>query len=186
MTKKVILITDGDETARKAVETAGHQLGLRTISRSAGNPTPRSGEELIDLIKQAKSDVVLVMFDDQGDEYKGEGEEALEVVLADDGTEVLGILAVASHTKSVWGIKPDFAINNQGRIVKRPVNKDGELEPEGHIYLEGDTVDVINKFKPSLVVGIGDIGKMNEQDSLEEGCPITTKAINEILCRSEI
>ena len=38
--KKVILVTDGDEIAKAAVERAAQNLNLRTISSSAGNPYP--------------------------------------------------------------------------------------------------------------------------------------------------
>jgi stage V sporulation protein AE len=183
--KNVILITDGDETACETIENAGKKLGLRTISKSAGNPTPRDGKEIIELIKESDSDTVLVMFDDEGDKNKGAGEEALGIVLEDSDIEVLGVVAVASQTKDVRGIKADFSVSNEGEIIDGPVDKKGDPEAEGNLYLEGDTVDIINKFDPPLVVGIGDVGKMNRQDALEKGSPITIKAIEEILSRSE-
>ncbi|PMU54581.1 stage V sporulation protein AE, partial [Pseudomonas sp. GP01-A3] len=37
-----------------------------------------------------------------------------------------------------------------------------------------------------LVIGIGDIGKMGGRDDIEKGSPITRKAIEYILERSEI
>ncbi|SJZ62383.1 stage V sporulation protein AE [Selenihalanaerobacter shriftii] len=184
--KNVIVVTDGDETACEAVETVGKKLGLRTISKSSGNPTTMSGKRIVDLIKEAKSDTVLVMFDDQGNKNKGPGEEAMEIVLASDEIKILGILAVASGTKEVEGIKPDFSVDNNAKIVEGPVDKEGNSEIKGHLYLEGDTVDVINKFKPPLLVGIGDIGKMNKEDKVGKGSPITTKAIEEILSRSGV
>ena len=42
--KKVILVTDGDEIAKAAVERAAQNLNLRTIS-VAGNPTPFARED---------------------------------------------------------------------------------------------------------------------------------------------
>jgi hypothetical protein len=50
--RKVVIITDGDNVARQAAETAAAQVGGRCISRSAGNPTPLRGDEIIDMIKQ--------------------------------------------------------------------------------------------------------------------------------------
>lgn len=43
--RKVILVTDGDLVAKKAVETASRNIGARCISCSAGNPTRLSGEQ---------------------------------------------------------------------------------------------------------------------------------------------
>lgn len=124
------------------------------------------------------------MFDDEGDKNKGSGEQAMERVLAADEIEILGILAVASDTKDVVGIKPDFSVTNQAKVIDAPVTKDGSPEPADHLYLEGDTVDIINEFNPQLIIGIGDIGKMDHQDDHNKGCPITTKAIEETLSRS--
>ncbi|MGM0472223.1 MAG: stage V sporulation protein AE [Bacillota bacterium] len=182
--KKAILITDGDQTAAQAVECVGKNLGLRTISASAGTPTACKSQELVELIKDAESEVALVMFDDQGNQHKGLGEEALEGVLASDEIEILGVVAVASHTKEVVGIQPDFSISQEGEVVTQPVDKDGSPEDKQHLYLEGDTVDVINQFEVPLIVGVGDIGKMNQQDGVKHGCPVTTKAVQEILTRS--
>jgi len=60
----------------------------------------------------------------------------------------------------------------------------GEPEPRGHRCLEGDTVDILNKLDVSIVVGLGDIGKMDMADDVSLGAPITTKALEEILYRS--
>ncbi|MCK8825170.1 stage V sporulation protein AE [Fuchsiella alkaliacetigena] len=184
--QKAILITDGDRTAQNTIETVADKLNLRTISSSAGNPTPCSGEKIIELIKASPAEVVLVMFDDEGDLQQGAGEKALERVLASSEIEVLGVVAVAANSKEVQGIEPDFSITREGERVAEPVDKEGQVEAEGNIYLEGDTVDVINQFEVPLVVGVGDIGKMDEQDRLEAGAPITTQAIEEILARSGI
>lgn len=45
--RRVILVTDGDGIAKKAVETAALRIGGRCISKSAGNPTPLSGKKII-------------------------------------------------------------------------------------------------------------------------------------------
>ena len=184
--KKAILVTDGDRTASNVVELAANNLGLEVISESAGNPTPHSGQRLIEIIKKTEeNNPIVVMFDDQGDLGEGVGEEAMKIVVSSPEIEVLGVLAVASDAKDVRGVNPDFSITNQGEIVDRPVDKKGEVEAEGHQILEGDTVDIINAFNDLLVVGTGDLGKMQGKDDYEFGAPITTKALQEILKRSE-
>ena len=91
--RKVVIITDGDNVARQAAETAAAQVGGRCISRSAGNPTPLSGDEIIDMIKQSPADPVVVMVDDRGKPgLKGEAViNALQVKRYRD----IGIIAVA-------------------------------------------------------------------------------------------
>ncbi len=72
MTKrKVILVTDGDVYAAKTIEYAAEKAGGRCISQSKGNPSTRTGPELVQLIKAAPHDPVFVMFDDSG--LQGEG-----------------------------------------------------------------------------------------------------------------
>lgn len=182
--QKVILVTDGDKTAEKAIDIASNKLGLEVVSQSAGNPTPCSGEELLKIAGDKTKDPVVLMFDDQGDLEYGVGEQALETVASSDEIELLGILAVASNSKDVEGISPECSITKEGQIINRPVTKNGDSEIDGHTILEGDTVDIINDFEGALVVGVGDIGKMDGLDSVEFGAPITTKALEEILKRS--
>jgi stage V sporulation protein AE len=180
--RRVILVTDGDFAAQRAVEIAAYNIGGRCISRSAGNPTPITGEEIINYIKQAKYDPVVIMVDDVGDEGLGKGEQALQRILLNKDIEVLGVVAVASNTKDVKGIEVTFSINSEGKIVENAVNKDG-IETNSKI-LYGDTVDILNRYKIPLVVGIGDIGKMEGKDDIIKGAPIITKALKEILNRS--
>ncbi|MDB5083941.1 MAG: stage sporulation protein [Bacilli bacterium] len=179
--RQVILITDGDQVAKRAVELAGAQVGARVISRSAGNPTPLSGEELLFLIFQAEHDPVLVMFDDNGDGHYGLGEEALQTVAEHPSIEIIGVLAVASHTPYVKGARVDFSIDCNGRVLEHAVDKNGEPLAKRTLFLKGDTVDVLKDIQCPLVVGIGDPGKMKGKDSLELGAPITTAAIRAIL-----
>ncbi|WP_408954606.1 stage V sporulation protein AE [Natroniella sp. ANB-PHB2] len=183
-TKEVIMITDGDKTARKAVEEASKNLGLEVIAKSAGNPTPCSGAELVEEINNCSGELAVVMFDDQGDLNCGQGETAMKVVAGSDNIDVLGVIAVASNAKEVEGVQPTCSITKEGELVKLPVDKSGKEEKVEHTILEGDTVDVINEFEDMLVVGIGDLGKMEGKDDYHLGAPITTKAIKEILKRS--
>ncbi|WP_124727276.1 stage V sporulation protein AE [Staphylospora marina] len=179
--RKVILVTDGDKIARKALEEVARQTGGRCISRSGGNPTPLSGEQLVELIRQAASDPVLVMFDDCGSPGTGDGERALRHVARDPHVEVLGAIAVASDLKVEEGVRVDAAIDREGRVIHRAVDKHGvELAQEPPL-IHGDTVAVLNELDIPFIVGIGDVGKMGERDSVELGAPVTAKAVRMIL-----
>lgn len=181
---QVIIVTDGDRKARKTIEWAARQIGGRCISMSAGNPTPIDGKSIVELIKKTPHGPVLIMVDDKGYREKGVGEEALETVVRHPDIEVLGVLAVASNTDYTQGIKVDFSVNRFGELIDGPVDKLGIQELPGHKYLEGDTVDILNQIEVPVVIGIGDIGKMDKADDLGKGSPITLMAIKEILKRS--
>ncbi|NLI12365.1 stage V sporulation protein AE [Pelotomaculum propionicicum] len=179
--RKVILITDGDSIAKKAVETAACNVGARCISCSAGNPTTKSGEELVNLIKTTPHDPVVVMLDDRGYNGMGRGETAMAYIAAHPDIEVLGVLAVASNTENVSGCNVDLSINRNGDLIAGSVDKMGQ--PTERV-LEGDTVEVINSLNIPLVIGIGDIGKMDGLDEADRGAPLTTRALKTILDRS--
>ncbi len=180
---RVILITDGDKIARRAMEYAAKRLGLRCISASAGNPTPLTGPELVALIQQAAYDPVLVMVDDKGNPHEGPGEKALAYICQSPEVQVLGAIAVASHTARSRGTQVDVSITRDCRVVDRPVDKDGRVDLS-HAILKGDTVDVLRGLNVPVVVGIGDPGKMDGADGPEHGCAVTTKAIMEVLART--
>ncbi|AZR72314.1 stage V sporulation protein AE [Anoxybacter fermentans] len=182
---RVIIITDGDNIACRAVEEAGRKLNLRTISASKGNPTPLQGEELVALIKQVKKDPVLVMVDDCGNPRLGQGEKILQYLDNHPDIDILGVVAVAANSPNVKGVEVNFSIDQGGNKVKGSVDKYGIPEPEGHRFIEGDTVDILNGMDVPIIVGIGDIGKM-QADSIENGVYVTTRAILEILNRSGI
>jgi len=179
--RKVILVTDGDRIAKGAVETAALNIGARCISRSAGNPTTRSGEELVELIKTAPKDPVVVMLDDRGFNGMGRGEKAMAYIARHQDIQVLGVLAVASNTEKVCGCRVNASVSRSGRVIEGPVDKCGR--PKQHL-LEGDTVEVVDSLNIPLVIGIGDIGKMDGADEVEKGAPLTTKALKTILDRS--
>lgn len=185
---RVILITDGDRVAQHVVEEIGTSLGLRCISASAGNPTPISGEEIVNLLKQVPYDPVLVMFDDRGESGKGLGERALEYVASHPDVEVLGAVAVASNTSGINGVVADACVTGSGQIVHESVDKNGEVKHSGskRPRITGDTVDVLNNIDVPVIIGIGDIGKMDHADDIRRGAPITRKAIEEVLKRSGI
>lgn len=187
---RVILITDGDSVARKAVEEVAEDLHLRCISASAGNPTPISGEEIVHLLKKTPYDPVVIMFDDKGFPEKGDGEMALEYVANHPDIEVLGAVAVASNTFDLCGAKVDVCVEKNGTLTDYPVNKNGDpmLNSLDHseTIVRGDTVDVLNDIDVPVVIGIGDIGKMKRKDDILRGAPITRRAIVEILQRNGI
>lgn len=183
--RKVILVTDGDHVAQKVVEAVAKELGGRCISLSAGNPTPLRGSQMVELIKMAPHDPVIVMFDDNGDFGRGRGEEAIEYVVKHPDIEVIGAIAVASNTRFVQGARVAYSVDNHGQIVEEAVDKDGYADEELKHRIYGDTVDILNALQVKNVIGIGDIGKMEGKDSLQNGCPITRIAVKWILERSE-
>lgn len=180
---RVILVTDGDCIAQKAVETAVKSIGGRCISASAGNPTPLSGKKIVELIKQAEADPVVVMFDDKGSSGKGRGETALEFVARHPDLEVMGVLAVASNTGWAGGASIDCAVTAEQQVIEGRVDKDGRAVSKEK-YVLGDTVDVLDALKGEkipFVVGVGDLGKMNGRDDPARGAEITTKALRTIV-----
>ncbi|MCQ6273818.1 stage V sporulation protein AE [Bacillus sp. V3B] len=181
--RRVILVTDGDEYARKSLELIANEIGGRCISLSHGNPSVLSGPEIIKQIKKAAHDPVLVMFDDSGFIGEGAGEQALKYVARHKDIEVLGIIAVASRTRKEEWTRVDVCIDRDGVLTANGVDKFGiqEME-EGRLY--GDTVYSIDELDVPIVVGVGDIGKMARKDHFDHGAPITRQAVEIILGRS--
>ncbi|OIK13621.1 stage V sporulation protein AE [Bacillus sp. MUM 13] len=181
--RKVILITDGDEYARRAVELAAMEVGGRCISLSHGNPSHLSGPDAVRLIKKAANDPVLVMFDDSGLVGEGPGETCMRYVASHSDIEVLGIIAVASKTRREEWTRVDVCIDRDGNLTPNGVDKFGAMEFETGI-IAGDTVYCIDQLNAPIVIGIGDIGKMAKKDDYRIGSPITLLAVQIILERS--
>jgi stage V sporulation protein AE len=181
--RNVILITDGDDYARRAVERVAADVGGRCISLSHGNPSVLSGPNLVKLIKKAVNDPVLVMFDDSGFMGEGAGERVLKYVAEHEEINVLGVIAVASKTHMAEWSRVDFCIDREGELTPYGVDKHGLPELEmGRI--NGDTVYCLDSLDIPLIIGIGDIGKMARRDHFGQGAPITKKAVEIILERS--
>jgi len=181
--RNIIMITDGDEYAKRAVEHAAKEIGGRCISASYGNPAKVDGPELVRLIKSAANDPVLVMFDDSGLVGEGAGETMMRYVANHEDINLLGIVAVASKTRQAEWTKVDLCIDREGNLTERGVDKFGIPEMDiGRI--NGDTVYCIDSIHAPIVVGIGDIGKMGKFDDIKIGSPITLSAIKLILERS--
>lgn len=181
--RKVILVTDGDKVAQRAVEVAAANIGGRCISSSAGNPTLLTGEQIVEQIKKAAHDPVVVMVDDRGEKGEGYGERAMKVIIDDAGIDILGIVAVSSNGKDCNGLKISCSITKEGKVIEGAVDKYGSST--GTDMICGDTLSILKKMKDLTIVGIGDPGKMEYNDEITKGAPITTMALQEILKRSE-
>lgn len=182
--RKIVVITDGDRVAQKVVQKVARNVGGRSISFSGGNPTNAQGREISAAIKKAAYDPVLVMVDDCGCKGEGKGETILRTLAADPDLEILGVVAVASNTAGVDGVPITASITREGNIVNVPVDKDGCPEAAGHTKVEGDTVDVLSQLNIPIIIGVGDLGKMDDADLVEDGAKITTLAVQEVLKRS--
>jgi stage V sporulation protein AE len=182
--RKVVVITDGDRAAQKVVEKVAQNVGGRAISLSGGNPTPISGGAIAAAVQQTPHDPVLVMIDDCGCCGAGRGEMALAELAGNAEIEILGVVAVASNTAKVEGIKINAAVTRDGAVIDCPVDKDGNPGKKHEPRIHGDTVDILNRLSIPVVIGIGDLGKMNDADLVEQGAKITTRAVQEVLNRS--
>ena len=184
MKKRVIFITDGDLYALRVVEHAAKIIGGRCISQSWGNPTKKSGEELVKMIRKTPHDPVLVMFDDCGFKGEGPGEQAMRIIYKQEDFDVIGAVAVASKTHFAEWTKVHCSMDRYGELTEFGIDKSGVPDLEtGRI--NGDTVYILDELNLPFIIGVGDVGKMAGFDSLEKGAPITLKAINLILERSE-
>jgi len=179
--RKVILITDGDRSARKSIEKVAEQVGGRCISLSAGSPTPISGEDIVQLVKMTLCDPILIMFDDRGKVGQGQGEQAMDYVINHPDIEVLGVVAVASNTDHTKELHVDISIDRHGHVIDGSVNKEGFPATGG---LAGDTIEILENKEVSLIIGTGDTGKMDGCDNAIKGSPVTLKAVEEVLARS--
>lgn len=179
MKRKVIIVTDGDDVARKAVEAATRNVGGRTISKTSGNPTLLTANDIIRLIKKAEKDPVVVMADDCGDPGKGPGEDILKAIVEHPEIDVLGVIAVASNTEGEDGVEVKESVNRDGNVVSRAVDKHGNAISGRTVT--GDTLSILKGLNIPVIVGLGDPGKMGYHDDPAKGAPITTKAIREIM-----
>ncbi|ENQ3104450.1 stage V sporulation protein AE [Bacillus cereus] len=183
MRRRVILVTDGDEYAKRTIELLAKEFGGRCISASQSNPTKLTGRKIVELILQTPHDPVFVMFDDSGYIGEGSGEKALKYVATNKQIDVLGVLAVASNTHHWEWARVDVSVDREGRLTEYGVDKFGLADIEiGRI--NGDTVYCLDELHVPIIVGIGDIGKMYGNDDWKRGSPITKQAIQLILERS--
>jgi hypothetical protein len=78
-------------------------------------------------------------------------------------------------------VEVDESVDCYGHVIKRPVNKAGIAEKRGNRLLEGDTSEILARFPEVKVVGTGDLGKMQGQDTPAHGAMITTRCLKELL-----
>ncbi|MCL4318465.1 MAG: stage V sporulation protein AE [Firmicutes bacterium] len=182
MAHDVIVVTDGDETAYRAIDAACQELELFALKASQGNPTPLSGKALVQAVLEAPKEPVVVMVDDRGQADQGVGERDLEVLLKSPKLNVLGVVAVAANTRHVEGVAVDASVTQTGEITDGVVDKQGRATSGNTLH--GDTVDVLQGHDGLPVIGLGDPGKMEGHDSMSQGVPATKKALQEILRRS--
>ena len=176
----MIIVTDGDSIAKEVVERAVNKIGGRCISMSAGNPTSLSGKEIVELIKKVKYDPIAVMVDDRGNTGIGKGEKAMKYMLDNKEIDVIGIVAVASNTYNIKGVKADYSVDRDGSIVKGSIDKYGNRRLGDIVY--GDTVSVIPNSNKLIVVGIGDPGKINiKHNNMLNDTELMAKAMKLIL-----
>lgn len=181
--KKVIFITDGDESAKRAVEHVAKSIGGICISSRDENNETIPSQTLIEQIRNATNEPILILFDDCGYHMEGPGEIAMRYVARDENVEVIGAIAVASTTHFSEWTRVDVSIDRFGHLTEYGVDKDGLPDIElGRI--DGDTVSILDRLNIPIIVGVGDIGKMAGHDTVEKGAPITKKAIQIILERS--
>lgn len=182
--KKVIFVTDGDASAKRALEHVTESIGGTCISSIGENNERLPYHELCDLITNAKREPVIVLFDDCGYQMEGLGERAMRYVATQENIEVIGAIAVASTTHYSEWTRVDVSIDRFGNLTEYGVDKDGLPDIElGRI--DGDTVSILDQLNIPIIVGIGDIGKMAGHDAIEKGAPITKMVIQLILERSE-
>jgi stage V sporulation protein AE len=179
--RKVILVTDGDMVAKKAVEIAAANIGGRCISASAGNPTVLTGHEILEKVKEAPEAPVVIMVDDRGARGEGPGEAAMQTVLDNADVDVLGVVAVSSNGKDCSRLDVTCSVTKDGKIVEGAVDKTGNEEHTG--YICGDTLSILKNRKDLLIVGMGDPGKMDFMDEVSKGAPVTTRALQEVMKR---
>lgn len=179
MNRKVIIVTDGDAIARKAVEAAARNIGGCVISKSSGNPTHLTAEDIIRLVKKAPNDPVIVMADDCGEPGAGPGEEIMKTIVEHPDIDVLGVIAVASNTEGEDGVEVHESVNRDGNVIERGVDKHGNAT-QGRT-VTGDTLSILKELKVPVIIGLGDPGKMGYHDDPAKGAPITTKALREIM-----
>ncbi|WP_053219337.1 stage V sporulation protein AE [Virgibacillus senegalensis] len=180
--KKVIIITDGDEYAKKTIDYLSREIGGTCLSYLSDNPTHVTENQVTEAIMAAEEEPVYVLIDDGGAPGPGAGEKILLALAANEKVQIIGAIAVASHTKNAEWTRFTLAIDQDGELTSYGISKEGIPIPEiGRI--NGDTIYALDQVDIPVVVAIGDIGKMQGKDDVKVGSPITRKAIEIILER---
>lgn len=180
--RRVIIVTDGDESATRAVEVAAQNVGGRCISLSGGHHPEDAvvqPEKIVQMVLSAPQDPVIVMVDDTGKAGEGRGEKVIKSLIDHPEIDVIGVAAVASNSPYSKGVHVDNSVTKEGIVVAGPVDKRGY--PQGKGKLHGDTVGILEKLDIPVIIGLGDPGKMDYADDAGKGAPVTTKALQTII-----
>lgn len=181
-TKQVIIITDGDQYAQQAIDHIAKNLGGTSLSEFAGNPSLYQTRDIIQSVYQARENPIYVLVDDAGVYGVGSGEETILALVNDPIITIIGVVAVAAHTKNMEWSRVSLSIDQDGQVSEHGVDKEGvPISEVGRI--NGDTVYILDQLDLPNVIAIGDIGKMHGYDDKKRGYPITRKAIELILER---
>ncbi len=153
--KTVIVVTDGDGKARRAIELAAKKLGMYVVTCSAGSPTRAHPEDVEREIAEADGELIVVMADDGGQVGEGAGERLIKV-LSEHGL-LNAVVAAASDTPGVTKIEVKESVTVDGRTTARAVDKAGRKKRSK--MLAGDTAEGAAGLHVP-VIGIGDPGKV--------------------------
>lgn len=75
MRRRVVLVTDGDEYAKRTIELLTKEFGEGVFQHHKVIQTKLTGKKVVELIMQTPYDPVFVMFDDSGFIGEGSGEK---------------------------------------------------------------------------------------------------------------
>ncbi len=112
--KRVILITDGDAYAKRTIDYLAKKMGGTSLSYLADNPMTVEAKAMVNAIHAAKAEPVYVLLDDGGVPGVGSGEMLLQKIADDSEINVIGALAVASHTQNREWSRVNFSIDQDG------------------------------------------------------------------------
>lgn len=92
------------------------------------------------------------------------------------------MVAVSSNGKDCSKLRVSCSITKEGKIIEGTVDKYGNNMRSGNVC--GDTLSILRDRSEITIIGIGDPGKMDYNDEICKGAPITTMALKEVVKRS--
>ncbi len=174
MKKRIVVVTDGDQSAWRAARRAVVELGLGFVDITEGNPTRATLAEVEEALVASPYEVVVVLADDGGTAGIGPGERLIEALARSPAVEIVAAVAVASWAHQESEVRVDESVTAEGSVVATAVDKEGRPVPGKR--LSGDTVGVLRRLCVPIV-GVGDIG----EDGHACGVPALRKALAEAL-----
>ena len=152
---KVVVVSDGDQSAWRAARRAVAELGLGLLDCTEGNPTRASFAVVLAELAASPYEVVVVLADDGGLGGFGPGEQLIALLAHAPQVQLLAAVAVASWAHHDGDVVVDASVTAAGQIVRTAVDKEGR--PLKGRRLDGDTVGILDSL-PVPIVGVGDIG----------------------------